>query len=151
MNRHSAWRLINIGLVLGCLTFVFLAWYAYLALKRGSISNIVMASLVFGSGAIVGAVSFLVPSTDQGGYVLDPRRLTSSQNVTVAIAALILAVCSVWLVVSREIGTFISVTVRGPVASGVLKSAIVLSGLYFAWHAWVRFNHAFRQPRQPPR
>ncbi len=137
MSRGSLRHLADIWVIIVCLTFVFLAWYAHLALKRGSVFGVVMASLLFSSGATVGAVSLTIPRTHQGRYPLDPRHLTKGQNCVMAIVVMSWAVCSLWVAVSEEMGAFLQKTF-GERSLYFLKATLVV-GFFAFLYAGVRY------------
>ena len=137
MNRDRLKRLAGFGLVVVSLTLVAIAWYAHLVLRRAEIYHTVMATLFFGSCAVVGWIYMTAERYTPRWFTLDPQSLRRSQLVLSAIAALIFAISALWLaIMADELNMGVNMGLRIILAFGFF---------FFGWIALITFKRAFQR------
>ena len=123
-------------LIAGSLTGLALVWYGFFVLRKATLPQAIFASLAFGSGVLAGLVGLTVKRDEPRWFIIDWRRLSRRQSFLMGIGGLMLAIYSLWLVLSGEI----------PILGGIVgKLMLVLGFFYFCWQSFLRFKHAFRE------
>ncbi len=140
MNRDSLKRLAGFGLVVGSLTFIVLAWYAHLVLKRGDIYLPVLVSVAFGSCALGGVLYLTVKHYEEQRWLIPDRRyLNRSQNLIIGLIGLCFTIGSLWLLVSKTI----------PILGGLVGKAVLVIGIfYFSIQSLIKLKRALQQTRK---
>ena len=134
MNPSQRKRLTDVTLIVVCLAFVLLSWYAYLGLKRGNLGMVVLANLFFGSGALYGFVSLIAKDFDASTLAL--KQLSPAKNLLVSIVVLVWATCFFWLAtMSQEVATFFREAVGIQLPSFLYGGLLLGGGVFFGWGA----------------
>lgn len=134
MNQYRRKRLTDILLIVICLAFVLLSWYAYLGLNRGNLGIVILANLFFGSGVLYGAVSLTAKDFDSNTFAL--KQLSQTKNFLVSVVVLVWAICFFWLAtMSQEIATFFREAVGIQLPSFLYGGLLLVAGVFFGWGA----------------
>ena len=140
MNSVSKKRLLE-GLILlaGGLIGLIFVWYGHLILRKATLAQAILGSLIALSCILAGLTSLTLKHDHARWFIVDSAQLTRGQNILLAIGGLIFAICSLWLAVTRDIPTL------GGVGG---KLVLVVGFFYFGFHAFRNFKRAFRAPRK---
>ena len=126
----------DVFLIAGSLTGLALVWYGFFILRKLTISQAIFISLFFFGGVLAGLVGLTVKRDEPRWFIIDWRRLSRRQSFLMGIGGLMLAICSLWLVLSGEI----------PILGGIVgKLMLILGFFYFCWQSFLRFQHAFHR------
>ena len=139
MNGDWLRRVVGLGIILVSAAFVFLAWDAYLVLKRGDIDLVVISSILFGGGVIGGVLYLTVPRDERRMLVTpDLQRMSRTQCQAMAIVTFTFAIACLWLTQNQD--EFI---LRGPI-----RKVVLLIG--FSASLYVTIRYLLEAWRRPP-
>ena len=132
MNPYRRKRLTDVVLIVVCLAFVLLSWYAYLGLNRGNLGMVILANLFFWSGALYEFVSLTTKDFDTNTLAL--KQLSPAKNILVGTVVLVWAICFFWLAtMSQEVATFFREAIGIQLPSFLYGGLLLGGGVFFGW------------------
>ena len=123
-------------LVLGGLAGLVLFWWGYFILQKATFSQALVGTLFCLTCILVGLVGFTLKDHGTRWFSIDAKRLGRTQSYVLATGGLILAVCSLWLAIQKDI----------PVLGDVTGRLILYIGFFFfGYVAIVTFRRACQE------
>ena len=140
LRRLKGWYLIGVGV-----TFIAIAWYGYFTLENVNLGMVVIVSLAFGSGVVVG-IGYLTDSRNESRSVvplpdLPLERMSAAQCLTMAGVTLVLAITCLWAALDPGDFSFLDVVLTRPLRKALLFMGFVLSSyaaIRYLLEAWRR-------------